>query len=97
MNTTDNSQEISTKTAQQWGISSRTIVYQDRKNHFIIEKKRKTRIIVQDGKKIVDIANKIRYQIPEAKITLIVSGPVCSKTKNLLADAAIQIVYDKNT
>ena len=76
-----------------FGLPKRTqvAVGKDR-NHYII-KNIKSRIIMKDGKKIVETAGIIKNQTNK-QIFLATSAPVCSKTKNYLISKNIQIVTD---
>ena len=62
------------------------------KNIYIV-KNIKSRIIMKDGMKIVDIANSI--QAPKnTKKYLATTAPVCSKTKKYLEENQIKMVFN---
>ena len=75
------------------GLSKRTqvAVGKDR-NHYII-KNIKSRIIMKDGKKIVETAITIKNQTNK-QVFLATTAPICSKTKTYLESKNIQIVTD---
>ncbi len=77
-----------------FGFSNRVVIYAY-KNTYQIFKKRKSRIIMKDGLQILSMANKIKEDIPTAKIELHISGPICSKTLKFLNENSIAIVQDK--
>ena len=54
---------------------------------------RKTRIIMKDGIKIVDIAKSIQAQ-KSTKKYLATTAPVCSKTKKYLEENQIKTVFN---
>ncbi len=72
-----------------FGLNSRVkLVLLTDKNIGIV-KTRKSRIVMKDGGKIVSIASKIREKNPETAITLVISGPICSKTIKYLKESDI--------
>ena len=52
---------------------------------------RKSRIIMKDGEGILTKVNKIKNHVPNAKVNLKTSAPVCSKTKAFLEAHGIRI------
>lgn len=74
---------------KQFGLSSRTHLIEN-KNTISIIIDRKSRIIMKDGKKILDQANSIQ-KIKKKAITLLTSAPVCGKTKIFLSENDINI------
>jgi hypothetical protein len=53
---------------------------------FILTIKRKSRIIMQDGRKLLEKLQPIRARIPAARIEIRATAPICSKTQRLLTD-----------
>jgi hypothetical protein len=53
---------------------------------------RKSRIIMADGRKILDRVEKIRSLRPDTRVIVTTSAPVCSKTLALLAEHAILVL-----
>ena len=74
---------------KQFGLSSRTYLIEN-KNTISIIIDRKSRIIMKDGKKILDQANAIQ-KIKKKAIILLTSAPVCGKTKIFLSENDINI------
>lgn len=57
----------------------------------IIQKHRKSRIIMKDGQQLLAMAKAIRSQEPQAKIIFETNAPICSKTTAFLDEHAIGI------
>jgi len=53
---------------------------------------RTSRVIMSDGKKILEKAMRIRKLQPESKVSLKVTAPLCSKTKHFLEEHGIEIL-----
>ena len=79
--------------SNKFGLSGRTILGVDNKNNHYIIKNIKSRIIMETGKKINEIANKIRLKI-KGNVILATTAPVCSKTKKYLKEKKINIIFD---
>lgn len=75
-----------------FGLSNKVKLTEIDKNNIAIIKKRKSRIIMTDGNNILKQANKIKEKQPGLKISLIISGPICSKTVNFLKTNDINII-----
>ena len=75
------------------GISKRTQVAEGKDRNYYIIKNIKSRIIMKDGKKIVETASIIRNQTNK-QVFLATTAPICSKTKIYLKSKNIQIVKD---
>jgi hypothetical protein len=80
--------------AQNYGLAKRVKLVQLENNTIGIVKKRKSRIIMKDGRQILDIAQQIRNVDTNASIALLISGPICSKTTKLLAENNIEIILE---
>ena len=79
--------------SNKFGLSGRTILGVDNKNNHYIIKNIKSRIIMKTGKKINEIANKIRFKI-KGNVILATTAPVCSKTKQYLEEKKTNIISD---
>ena len=75
------------------GAPTRSVIGQDNNNHLYIIKNIKSRIIMKDGMKIVDIAKSIQVQ-KNTKKYLATTAPVCSKTKKYLEENQIKTVFN---
>ena len=80
--------------AESFNLSKRIQLVELENNTIGIIKKRKSRIIMKDGAKILEIARKIWTIDPSLKIALIISGPICSKTRKFLGENNITIKSD---
>ena len=76
----------------EYGLSPKTVIEQIGKNHLAIVINRKSRVIMSDGKKIFEKADRIRTVKPAFKISLKISSPLCSKTKQYLKENNIEII-----
>jgi len=77
-----------------YGLGKRINIVQISDGHLGIMKKRRSRIIMKDSQKIMDIANALCKKEPQSSISLIISGPICSKTIKFLKSNLIDIVID---
>ena len=75
-----------------FGLSKRVQIAKLEDNHFAIVKKIKSRIILKDGYRILEQAEIIKSSNPEIRISLIITGPICSKTIKLLQENGIGII-----
>ncbi len=78
--------------SKRFGLSPRTALGQLSKNHFVLIKDRKSRIIMKDGNKILEQINLIKEFEPKIKIGLATNAPVCSKTTKFLGEKGIDIL-----
>ncbi|MBU1169325.1 MAG: hypothetical protein KKD44_07150 [Proteobacteria bacterium] len=76
-------------TPESLGLSSRTRIRTLSGNHIALVIDRKSRIIMKDGKGILDKAEIIRTRYPDMKISVETPAPVCSKTLAFLEDHGI--------
>lgn len=77
---------------KEFGLPPRTVLEQLNKQAIAIVIDRKSRIIMADGRKILEKAKKIGERRPDAKVSLKTSAPVCSKTVRYLESAGIEII-----
>jgi len=80
--------------SEEYGLSKRIQLVQIDNNTIGIVKKRKSRIIMKDGNLILGIAEKIWAKNKELAIQLIISGPICSKTRKFLAEHSIEVINE---
>ena len=80
---------------KKFGLTARTVIEQHDEDTIAIVIKRKSRIIMADGNKILEKATKIKEAAPSISVVLKTSAPVCSKTRLFLEDTGIQIVTIK--
>ena len=70
----------------QYNLSSRVDLRQDRSGGLIIVIDRKSRIIMKDGMRVLEMVKKINKIDPKKNISVRTSAPICSKTKKLLLE-----------
>lgn len=80
-----------TLAAKEFGLPSRTVIEQIDDKTIALVMKRKSRIIMADGRKIKEKVESIKALQPEMQVVLEITAPVCSKTSTFLGDAGIQI------
>ena len=73
-------------------LPARTMLEQTGTDTIAIVMKRKSRIIMADGRKIVKKANQIKKVRLKAKVILKTTAPVCSKTIQFLAEEGIDVI-----
>ncbi len=77
---------------QLFGLHHTTIIEQSGENRFALVMNRKSRIIMADGKKILQKAARIIEKVPGARIFLRTTAPVCSKTRILLQENNVELL-----
>ena len=70
----------------QYNLSSRVDLRQDRSEDLLIIIDRKSRIIMKDGIRVLEVVKKINKTDPKKNISVRTSAPICSKTKKLLLE-----------
>lgn len=70
--------------AGKYGLKKNNKIYETNGGEIAIVKDRKSRIIMKDGYKIVEVAEKIKVEEPNKIIIFLSTAPVCSKTKAFL-------------
>ena len=74
----------------QYNLSSRVDLRQDRSGDLLIIIDRKSRIIMKDGIRVLEMVKKINKIDPKKNISVRTSAPICSKTKKLLLENNIR-------
>lgn len=75
-----------------YNLSSRTKLFKNSKGSIFIGINRKSRIIMKDGQRIIDIARCIKKIEKVNKINLLTSAPICSKTTKFLSQNNILVI-----
>ena len=75
----------------QYNLHSRVDLRQDKEGALFIVVDRKSRIIMKDGHRILDMVNTISREDQSKKVSIRTSAPVCSKTKKFLLESGIVI------
>jgi hypothetical protein len=75
---------------KKYGLNTSTVLIENERKEIIIVINRKSRIIMKDGRKILEKVRKIQQQ--ENKIISVkTNAPLCSKTKQHLQENGIEI------
>ena len=75
------------------GAPKRSTVALDNDNNIYIVKNIKSRIIMKDGLRLLDLAKNIKT-VRNATVFLATTAPVCSKTRKHLEENEIKITFD---
>ena len=75
------------------GAPLRSVIGEDNSNHIYIIKNIKSRIIMKDGHKIVEVVKQIKNET-NSSVSLATTAPVCSKTTKFLNENDIKIIFD---
>ena len=75
------------------GAPPRSVIGKDKNNHLYIIKNIKSRIIMKDGYKIVEVVKQIKNKTT-SNVSLATTAPVCSKTTRFLNENDIKIIFD---
>ena len=70
----------------QYNLFPRVDLRQGKSNDIYIVINRKSRIIMKDGIKILEMVKKINKVDRNKRVSVLTSAPVCSKTKQFLLD-----------
>ena len=81
---------------KQYGLSARDRLEKLSDNHLALVINRKSRIIMADGKRILQKAEILRTHQPDVSISLKTNAPVCSKTWAFLHDHDIDIITQED-
>ena len=73
-----------------YDLHSRTILRENKKDIYIVID-RKSRIIMKDGHRILEIVKKIRDSETGKNVSVLSGAPVCSKTQKFLTENNISI------
>ena len=74
-----------------FNLSPRLNIQKNQNNYYLLIK-RKSRIIMKDGIKIVQNFQRIKQNNPTSKMFLKTSTPICSKTQKFLIEKNIDII-----
>ncbi len=76
---------------RKYNLSPRIRLQQNSINDLFIVIDRKSRIIMKDGYRIVEIVNSIQSAEKNSTVLVLTSAPVCSKTRQFLSERKIEI------
>jgi len=75
-----------------YNLPTRTKLLKDGSGSLFIVIDRKSRVVMKDGNKVLNIAKHIKEVNQNTTISLLTSAPVCSKTKNFLLKNKISVL-----
>ena len=78
-----------------FNLNSRAII-EEEKNALTLVLKRKSRIIMKDGRRLLDQVRQIK-KFSKKPVSIFTTAPVCSKTKGFLNDNGVEIIQENNT
>ena len=73
-----------------YGLHSRIVLRENKKDIYIVID-RKSRIIMKDGYRIIEVVKKIRDFETGKNVSVLSGAPVCSKTQRFLTENSITI------
>ena len=76
----------------EFNLSPRTVLVDNKDGSVTLIKNRKSRIIMKDGEKILDIKNKVLESGRFTSFVFETNAPLCSKTKKFLENNGIRVV-----
>jgi len=74
-----------------FGLHFATKIEQTGRSEFALVIRRKSRIIMKDGENILKKAERIKSHVPQARVLVKTTAPVCSKTRAFLKEHHIEI------
>lgn len=77
--------------SKRFGLSSRIKIYKKNPSTYLLDRIRKSRIIMKDAEKILEITNQIKTIEPNMNIEICVSEAICSKSVRFLESHNIPI------
>ena len=75
---------------KKYGLHQRVKLRGSGKEIFVLIE-RKSRVIMKDGNRIIQMAEKIKQANPTKKISVLSTAPVCGKTEQLLLKNSITV------
>ena len=78
------------------GVSKRIKVGIDTQANYYIVKSVKSRIIMKDGRRLLDQIRQIK-KVSNKEVLIFTTAPVCSKTKSFLNSNGVEITQENNT
>ena len=78
-----------------FNLNSRVII-EEEKNTLTLVVNRKSRIIMKDGRRLLDQIRQIK-KVSNKEVLIFTTAPVCSKTKSFLNSNGVEITQENNT
>ena len=71
------------------------VVIEEEKNTLTLVVNRKSRIIMKDGRRLLDQIRQIK-KVSKKAVLIFTTAPVCSKTKSFLNSNGVEIIQEEN-
>ena len=78
-----------------FNLNSRAVI-EEEKSALTIDVNRKSRIIMKDGRRLLDQVRQIK-NFSKKPVSIFTTAPVCSKTKGFLNNNGVEIIQENNT
>lgn len=75
-----------------FGLSSRVLLEAVGPHRIRIVKRRKSRIIMKDGRQLLQQAQQIKKYLPGVTVEVATTAPVCSKTRAYLKEHGVTVI-----
>ena len=75
---------------KKFGLHSRVVLFEKSDHEIVIIINRKSRIIMKDGKRILEQVKKIKAE-ENKSVSVKITAPICSKTRVFINNAGISI------
>ena len=76
---------------RRYNLSPRLNLQQNKLNELFIIIDRKSRVVMKDAHRILEMVNKIQSIEKDRYVSVLTSAPVCSKTRIFLSDNSISV------
>ena len=76
---------------KRYNLSLRLNLQQNKLNELFIIIDRKSRVVMKDAHRILEMVNKIQSIEKDRYVSVLTSAPVCSKTRIFLSDNSISV------
>ena len=76
---------------KRYNLSPRLNLQQNKLNELFIIIDRKSRVVMKDAHRILEIVNRIQSIEKDRCVSVLSSAPVCSKTRTFLSDNSISV------
>lgn len=77
--------------AKTFGLHPGTSIEQVSEGKYSLIIRRKSRIVMKDGRNILQKVSKIKASVPDARVDVQTTAPVCSKTQRFLRENGVNI------
>jgi hypothetical protein len=86
-----NNKKIEILDSKEYGLSSRSVVGKYNNEQIFLIKDRKSRIIMKNGRQILNQIETIKINSQITNIALATNAPICGKTTKLFAENKVEV------